>query len=118
VSLGAQQGKVCLVQDRLGIRAVSGVHADTHARSDVQGQAIDRQRRGNRGEQVVRAERRILRTGHFRQQDDEFIAAVAAHGVRPAHARHQPACNHLKDTVPDRMAVPVVDALEPIDVQE
>jgi len=76
-------------QECLGIGSVDRVHADPHARRNVQVPVVDPMRHGNRGEQIVRAECRILGTRHFSQQNHEFIAPLATHGVRSAHTRHQ-----------------------------
>jgi len=89
ITLGAQQRKVRLYQECLGIRSVGGVHTNTDARSDVQILVFDVVRRGDRSEQLVGAEGRVLCTSYFGQQDHEFIAALAAYGVRSAHSRHQ-----------------------------
>jgi len=88
--LCAQQGQVRPLQQHFGIRAIGRVHGDPHAGRDVQVLAGNAMRLGDRGEQLVCAERRIFGAGDFRQQYDEFIAPLTAHGVRVAHTRHQP----------------------------
>jgi len=65
--LCAQQGQVRLLQQRLGIPTVGGVHGDSQAGCDVQVLAGDAVRLGDRGEKLVCAECSIFRTGNFRQ---------------------------------------------------
>jgi len=116
--LCAQQGQVRLPQQRLGIRAIGGVHGDPQAGRDVQILAGDAMRLGDCGEKLVRAERCIFRTGNFRQQYDEFVAALTAHGVRIAHARHQPLGDGLQHRIAGCVTQRVVDALEAVEVHE
>jgi len=118
LSLGAQQGKIRLLQECLGICSVGGVHADSHARRHVKVPTLDAVWRGDRCQQVVCAEGRILGTSHFRQQNHEFIATVTAHRVRTAHTPCQSTRDGRQELVAGRMAQSVVDALEAVQVDE
>jgi hypothetical protein len=52
------------------------------------------------------------------KQDDEFVAALAAYGVRGANTIPQTIRHALQELVTDRMSQGIVDVLEAIHIQE
>ena len=60
---------------------------------------------------------RLVGAAHFGQQDDEFVAAVAADRIDPAHAAHQAPRHFLEQQVAHMVAHAVVDMLEVVEVQ-
>lgn len=57
---------------RFGIRAVVGVHADTHAHRDVQILVIDAVWSAQRSDYLLCAEGCVFRARHLREQKHEF----------------------------------------------
>ena len=60
----------------------------------------------------------VGRLRHLGEQDQELVAAVAAHRVRFAHRRREAMRRQLEHLVADRVAERVVDLLEVVEVQE
>src|SRR6202158_4857445 len=61
---------------------------------------------------------RVFRIGDLRKQDHEFISALPADRVRPAHTRQQSFGNGLKKLVADGMSERIVDVFETIQIQK
>src|SRR5260370_11723215 len=66
----------------------------------------------------VCARGRVFRIGDLRQQDHEFISALAADRVGTAHAGQQSFGNGLKKLVAGGMSQLIVDAFETIQLQK
>ena len=66
----------------------------------------------------VRTNGGILCVRHFREQNHEFIAALAADRVCAAHAGEQPLRHGLQQVVADVVAKGVIDVLEAIQIEE
>jgi len=94
------------------------VHPDPYTRRHVQILALDAMWRGDRREQMVGAECRVLGTSQFRQENHELVAAETADGIRPAHSSHQPGRDRPQDLVANCMAPVIVDLLEAVQVYE
>ena len=98
------------------LRTVLGDDPDAHG--EVHVVLADAVGRAHRQEYLLRADGRILRVRHFREQDHEFIAPLPADGVRSAHAIEEPLRHGLQQAVADDVAEGIVDVLEAIPVQE
>jgi hypothetical protein len=107
-----------VLDQRLRIRAVIGIHANADAGGDVQIVLIDGVSLPHRLQHPLRHDRGIFRSLHFREQRDEFVAALPAHRVRTAYAIHQALGNRLQKLVADLMTQGVVDVLEAVQIEK
>jgi len=60
----------------------------------------------------------IFRLFDFGEEHNEFVASLAAHGVRAAHTFQQPFGDGLKQFVAGRMSQGIVDMFEAVQIQE
>jgi hypothetical protein len=58
----------------------------------------------------------VLRVLDLREQDQEFIATLAAHGVGAAYTSHRALCDRLKQLIARRMPQGVIDMFEAIQI--
>ena len=73
---------------------------------------------GQRQQHLLGTERRILRVFDLCKQNHEFVAPLAAHGVRIAQASQQTLRNRLQEFVADRVSERIVDVFEAIQIQK
>jgi hypothetical protein len=95
MGLGVEQRKIRILQQRFGVRTVSGVHADAHTRRDMQVLLVDMVWSAHSGEYLASDEGCIFRAGDFRKEDHEFIPTLATNGIAATHARYQALCDRL-----------------------
>jgi hypothetical protein len=74
-------------------------------------------RRGERKQDFIDADHRILRVHRIGEEDHEFIAAVATDRVGTAHAHEQTLRHRLQDAVAYAVPQGVVDVLEAVHVK-
>ena len=70
------------------------------------------------GKDLLRAECSVCRMRNRRQQDHEFIPALAADRVGFAHAGYQALSNRQQEPIANQVAQRVIDVLEPIDIDK
>src|ERR1700716_1045651 len=80
--------------------------------------AFNGMRRTQQLKNFSRAFSGVFGTGDLRKKNHEFIAALAADGVRAAHAGLQPFCNGLKKLIADGMPERIVDVFEAIQIHK
>ena len=115
--LGLIHGSVGVFQQRLGFGAVVGVDADADAGRDVKLMFLDQMGVRHGLEQSFRGDGDILGVGDFREQHDEFVAALPADRIRTAYTAFQAAGDRLQELVADRVAERIIDVLEAIEVE-
>ena len=118
IFLGLIHGGVRVLDEGLGVQAVVGIDADANAGGDVQIVLVDGMSVRDGLQHSSRGDRSILGLLHFRKQHDEFIASLAADGVRGAHAIHQAFGNGLQKFVAGRMPQGIVDVFEAVQIQK
>ena len=102
----------------LASTAILGIGGDADAHGDVQFMPVDAIGRAQLPQDFLRANGRVLRIRHLREQDHEFVAPMAADRIGVAHALQQPLRYGLQEAVADVVAQRVVDVLETIDVEK
>jgi len=110
-------GDIGVVQQRVDGVAIAG--KDGHADRGRHLQLVVAQLIGLRDglQQAGRHVRRLVDAAHFGQDDDEFVAAVAADRVDAAHAAHQAPRHFLEQQIAHVMAHAVIDVLEMVEIQ-
>ena len=81
IGLGVGQCSVRILQKSLGTRTIIGVHGDACAHRDTQMVMVNAVGCAQCREYLIRAQGRIFRAAHFREQNHEFVSAVTADGV-------------------------------------
>ncbi len=115
--LGMIHRGVGVPDHRFNVLAVVGVEADADAQGDVEPMATDEMGLGHGLDQLFGGEDSVLRIFDFGQQHHEFVAPLAADGIREADARLQALGDRLQQLVADRMPERIVDVLEVVEVQ-
>ena len=118
VFLGLVHGRVRVFDERLRVQAVVGIDAHADAGGDVKIVLVDGVGFGHGLQHSSRRNGGIFRPFHFGKQHHEFIAALAAYGVRAAHTFHQALGDGLQKLVAGGMAQGVVDVFEAVQIQK
>src|SRR5260370_15782889 len=84
--LGVVHRGIGILYQRFGILSVLRVHADTDAAIDIEIVAFDEMGQAERLKYLSGAASNVLAIGDLCKQDNEFIATLAADGIRAAHA--------------------------------
>ena len=116
--LGAVHGGVGAVDERGGVGAVLGIDADAQAPRERERVRADLRRHGQRVDDLPRDRGGVARLRHLGEEDDELVAAVAAHRVRFAHRVLEAARRQLQHLVADRVTERIVDLLEVVEVEK
>ncbi len=87
-------------------------------RGDMQIPLVDDVRSHHLDQHPARKNRGVVVLVDLRGKDDEFIAALAAHGVGGLDAAEQTRGDGLKKLVAGRVSERIVDVLEAVDVEE
>ena len=96
------------------MRVDDAAHAGRHADVEAVDQIRHRQCRLQLARDVVDHAELV----HFRQHDDELVAAVAACGVGVTRGGEEPGRHQAQHAVADVVAEAVVDALEIVEVEQ
>src|SRR5260370_39907915 len=84
--LGVVHRGIGILYQRFGILSVLRVHADTNAAIDIEIVTFDEMEQAERLKYLSCAAGNVLAIGELGKQDNEFIATLAADGIRAAHA--------------------------------
>ena len=106
-----------VLDHRFDVLAVIGVEADADAQGDVEPMATDEMGLGHGLDQLFGGEVSVLHRLDFGQQHHEFVAPLAADGIREPDAGLQAFGGRLQQLVAHRMPQRVVDVLEVVEVQ-
>ena len=117
VALGAVHGHVGGLGEGVEVLSVAGVQGDAHRRRHGQLVVADLIRLAEGFEQLARHARGALRVGAGQQQH-EFVAAQARHGVVLAHHGAQAVADLDQQRIAHAVPQRVVDVLEVIEVDE
>ena len=116
--LGGVHRDVGPLQQRRGVVPVVRVERDADAAVDLEGEAVDRVRPGDTGEEVLGLRPRDVRAGDAGQQQRELVAAEAGHGVGVADVAEEPGRDLAQQAVAARVAERVVDLFEAVEVEQ
>ena len=115
-SLAVIHGHVGATDQGFDGGAVFRVHGDADGGGDDHLLAVDGAAAGNRLDQVHRHPGSGIGVTHFLEQDQEFVAALAADRVAAAHAGADALGRLLEQPVPGAMAQGIVHRLEAVQV--
>ncbi len=118
LGLGAVHGGIGVADERGDIAAVVWVEAYADAGAGEELMLAGLEGGVETRQQLVGDGARVTGLVQARQQDDEFVAPQARHGVHVAHLLFEALCDALEQQVAYRMAEAVVDVLETVQVQE
>ena len=118
IFLGLVHCRVRVLDERVGVRAIGGIDADADTCGDVEIVLVDEMRPRHRLQHSSRRDGRVFRAINFQKQNDEFVAALPADGIRAAYAFHQTRSDRLQELVAGRMPERIVDVLEAVQIQE
>ena len=103
---------------RLRILPIAGIDADAKANGHVDPATIDVMRLGHGLQQSCCCGGGIFRALQFLQEHNEFVASLAADGVRSAHAIEQAPGYRLQEFVAHQMSEGVIDVFEAVQIHE
>ena len=109
-------GEIGVAQQGFRIRGIAGEGGDADARGDAQVMPGDAMRRIEREDDLLRAERRIVRMHDVREQYEELVAALPAYRVGAAYAGLQALRHRFQQLIADGVAQRIVDVLESIEI--
>ncbi len=95
---------------------VGGIDGEADARTDLDRQSVDLHRLGDFFDQAAADRARDRIVGRVFDDGHEFVAAIARPELAAAQDPRHPMRDRLQHQVADQMAVPVVDRLEPVEV--
>ena len=116
--LGVVHRRVGVADQRLGVAAVVGEHADADRGRDGELALLHRHRLRQLVDDLLRHLRDVRGALHLGQHHHELVAADAADGVADAQLLHQAQRHFLQQHVADGVAERVVDGLEAVEVDE
>ena len=116
--LGPVHGDVGVLEQGRRVVRIVGKHAHADAAGDEQLVAVDRDRAGQRVDQLLRAGRHLLHVAHRAHQHGELVAAQAGDDVALAQARAEALGDLLQQHVAGLVPEGVVDVLEAVEVDE
>ena len=117
-ALGRVHRDVGVLQELASGLAVVRVERDADADADLEDQAVDAERLGQRIDQALGHPARGREIGRARQQHRELVAAQPRHGVDPAQRPLQPRTDLGQQQVAEVMPESVVDVLEAVEVEQ
>ena len=109
-------GEIGVAQQSFGIRSIARKRGDADARGDAQVVSGDAMRRVERDDDLLRAERRIVRVHDVGEQHEELVSALTAHRIGAAHAGLQSLRHRFKQLIADGVTQRIVDVLEAIEI--
>ena len=112
------QRRVRIPVQRLEVRAVGRVEADSDADGYVQAVAVDLERLFHGAKDLLRDPGRPAEIADVGQKDHELVAAFAADGIGGANAGLQPFGDLDQQPVADFVADAVVDFLEAVQIEK
>ena len=110
--------RVGVLQERGEFGAVLRVDRDADRGGDRKVHPVDREGFRDDFEHLPGDSRDVARLGDVLQQQDEFVAALPAHGVGRAHAAGEPSGHLLQELVAHLVTERIVDDLEAVEVEE
>ena len=117
--LGAVHGGVGVAQELIGSDVVTRlVESQSDARPHGHLATVEVERLRERIQHTLRRCFYLMDGGHILEQDPELVAAEAGDGVTGTQAAAQPVADGLQDGIARRVAQPVVDELEAVQVEE
>ena len=115
--LGVIHRRISLLQEQVEILAIIGKERHTDRERRRQEMPFDLERLGHALMDLVGHTGNGIAVAHVAEQDDEFVAALAADRIRFAHADFQARHHVLKQDVADRVPQRIVDCLEAVKVE-
>jgi hypothetical protein len=117
IFLGMVNGGVGIFDERFGVFTFARVDTDTDAAFDMEimpGNGVW----GGEGKNNLTGTGGGVSGMSLGEQDDEFIAALAADGIGSADARQEPLRNGLQQLVTNGVAEGIVDVFEAVEIRE
>ena len=116
--LGAVGGDVGVLQQIREVRTVVRVQADSDARGQVAGLALEHERPAQGMEDFLGHADHVAGLAEVLDERDEFVAAETGDGVAFPQAHSQARRSLLQQPVAERVAERIVDELEAIEIEE
>ena len=116
--LGAVEGEVGVLEQRVRVLPVLREQGDADAGGDMHLVAVELERGGERAQDLGRQGRGVGGLRELGLHQRELVAAEPGQGVAGADRARDPAGHRAQQLVADRMAERVVDLLEAVEIEE